>query len=129
VHRAWYRRWLTAALCLTAVALVWLLAWVLVVPELRRLTAAPPPVVTETFSLACLSPEQAASIIRPYLPPPENPRWQAERFDVVPARGGIRAITVRAPHEVIARVPAVLSRFERDADAACRAPRGATTRR
>ena len=129
VHRAWYRRWLTAALCLTAVALVWLLAWVLVVPELRRLTAAPPPVVTETFSLACLSPEQAASIIRPYLPAPENPRWQAERFDVVPARGGIRAITVRAPHEVIARVPAVLSRFERDADAACRAPRGATTRR
>jgi hypothetical protein len=73
VHRAWYRRWLTAALCLTAVALVWLFAWVLVVPEVRRLTAAPPPVVTETFSLACLSPEQAASIIRPYLPAPENP--------------------------------------------------------
>jgi hypothetical protein len=90
-----------------------------VVPEARRLLAPPPPVITRTFPLTCLSPEQAASLLRPYLPLPENPRWQAERFDVS-AAVGIGAVTVRAPRELIDRVPALLAEFERYPTAACR---------
>lgn len=90
------------------------------IPEVRRLTSAPPPVVTETFSLQCLSPAQAVSLLRPYLPKPENPRWQAERFDVTAAEQGIRAVTVSAPQPVIDRVPSILARFEQDPNAACR---------
>ena len=80
----------------------------------------PPAVVTRTFSLECLSPEQAESLVRPYLPLPKNPRWQAEAFDVRPAAGGIRAISVRAPESTLERIPAILQRFEKDANAACR---------
>lgn len=119
VHRAWYRRWLGAALSVAVLALLVLTVWY-VLPEVRRMLAPPPPVVTETFSLRCLSPEQAASIVGPYIPTPQNPRWQAERFGVEPARGGIRALTVRAPHDIIELVPKLLSRFERDENAACR---------
>jgi hypothetical protein len=46
--------------------------------------------------------------------------WQAENFDVTPAGGGIKAVTVRAPAGTIARVPKLLAKFEADPDAACR---------
>jgi hypothetical protein len=46
--------------------------------------------------------------------------WQAEAFDVRPAGGGIRAVTVRAPATTLALVPSLLERFERDPNAACR---------
>jgi hypothetical protein len=91
-----------------------------VLPEARRLLAPPPPVVTKTFRLSCLSSEQAASLLGPYLPTPENPRWQAERFSVTPARHGIRAVAVSAPQSTIDRVPVLLAEFERDPNAACR---------
>jgi anti-sigma factor RsiW len=86
---------------------------------LKRLLTPPPAVETETFTLRCLSGEQAASLLRPYLPLPENPMWQAERFDVRPAGPGIRAVTVRAPHTTLALVPSLLARFEREARASC----------
>jgi hypothetical protein len=50
---------------------------------------------------------------------PENPRWQAERFDVSAAEG-VSAVTVRAPRELIDLVPALLAEFERYPTAACR---------
>ncbi|HJQ12434.1 MAG TPA: hypothetical protein VJ840_15490 [Gemmatimonadaceae bacterium] len=88
--------------------------------ELQRFFAPPPPVETATFTLNCLSGDQAASLLRPYLPRPQNPMWQAEDFDVFAAKGGIKAVTVRAPAATIARVPALLARFEADPQAACR---------
>ena len=91
-------------------------------PAIRRYTAPPPAVETRTFSLQCLSGEQAASLLRPYLPAPQNPMWQAEAFDVRPAGGGIRAVTVRAPHATLEEVPRILARFENNANAACSAP-------
>jgi len=89
-------------------------------PEIKRMTGAPPPVVTQTFTLRCLSPEQAESLLRPYMPVPQNPRWQAEMFDVRPAADGLRAVTVRAPAATLALVPKLLQRFENDPGAACR---------
>jgi hypothetical protein len=89
-------------------------------PEIKRMTGAPPPVVTQTFTLRCLSPDQAESLLRPYLPVPQNPRWQAEMFDVRPAADGLRAVTVRAPAATLALVPKLLERFENDPGAACR---------
>lgn len=89
-------------------------------PELKRLVEPPPPVETATFSLRCLSAEQAASLLRPYLPLPQNPMWQAERFDIRPAAGGMQAVTVRAPHATMVLIPGLLSRFEQDPGAACR---------
>jgi hypothetical protein len=118
-QRAWrqrVRRMVMAAMLAAFAFLTWRYA----VPEMRRLLAPPPPTVTETFSLTCLSPAQAASLLRPYLPAPENPRWQAEHFSVTPAEHDIRAVTVRAPRALIDRVPELLARFERDPNAACR---------
>ncbi len=64
-----------------------------------------PPAVTQTFLLKCLTSEQAASLLRPYLPMPQNPRWQAERYSVTPGSHGLRAFTVGAPGYLIDRVP------------------------
>jgi hypothetical protein len=87
---------------------------------LQRFFAPPPAVETVTFSLSCLSAQQAATLLRPYLPRPQNPMWQAESFDIAPAGGGIKAVTVRAPEAMIAHVPELLARFEADPRAACR---------
>jgi len=114
------RRRALAGVVALVVALAGWEAWTVGAPEVRRLLAPPPPVVVQTFRLRCLSPEQAISLLRPYLPQPQNPRWQAERFDVIPTAAGIRAVTVRAPRELIDRVPALLETFERDQGAACR---------
>lgn len=89
-------------------------------PALRRYFTPPPAVETRTFSLSCLSGEQAAKLLTPYLPSPQNPMWQAEAFDVRPAGGGIRGVTVRAPRATLAVVPELLAGFERDPNAACR---------
>ena len=118
-QRAAHRRLLVAVVALVVAVAMWG-TWTVTAPEVRRLLAPPPPVVVQTFRLRCLSPEQATSLLRPYLPLPQNPRWQAERFDVTPTAVGIRAVTVRAPRELIDRVPALLETFERDQGAACR---------
>jgi len=101
------------------VCLGWL-AWVQVVPEMQRMLAPPPQVVVHTFALRCMTPAEAASVIRPYLPLPQNPRWQAEMFDVSPAQGSVRAVTVRAPRSTIAAIAQVLSRVDGADAAACR---------
>jgi len=117
--RARRRRFVIATIAVAVAIIGAGTASYVIVPEARRLLAPPPPVVTRTFPLTCLSAEQAASLLRPYLPVPENPRWQAERFDVSPAVG-VGAVTVRAPQELIDRVPTLLAEFERYPTAACR---------
>ncbi|MEO8575768.1 MAG: hypothetical protein ABI556_03670 [Gemmatimonadales bacterium] len=101
------------------VVLFALLLTKLIVPEARRLLEPPPEVVIVTYPLKCLKPEQAASLLRPYLPLPKNPRWQAEAFAVVPGEFGVRAVTVRAPRSTIDDVPRLLAQFEKDFAPAC----------
>ena len=90
-----------------------------IVPETQRLLAPPPPVVVKTFATRCLAPKQVAGLLRPYLPKPQNPRWQAEMFDVVPGPIGINAVTVRAPQELIDRVPVLIQQFESQFGSTC----------
>lgn len=119
VHRARRVRFVSLAASLFALLAVFLFGRT-VVSETQRMLAPPPPPVTVTYSLKCLSADQAAALLRPYLPAPQNPRWQAEAYSITPAQLGIRAVTVRAPQEVIDEVPRILARFEQDENAECR---------
>jgi hypothetical protein len=68
---------------------------------------------TETMPLTCLSPQQAADIINPYI-------RESGSIYFVPA-SGISAITVRGTPEELAKSRDLINRFERDPSAACRA--------
>jgi hypothetical protein len=69
---------------------------------------------TEIIPLTCLSPQQAADIINPYV------RERGSMY-FVPA-SGIAAITVRGTTEELAKSRALISEFENDPSAACRLP-------
>ncbi|HUQ19999.1 MAG TPA: hypothetical protein VM099_10340 [Gemmatimonadaceae bacterium] len=105
-----------------AVSLFLFLAATVIVPEVKRFIAPPPPVVVRTFDVHCLEPRQVAELLRPYMPRPENPRWQAEAFDVFAAPQGVNAVTVRAPVELIRRVPSLIEDFESRFGASCKKP-------
>ena len=119
LNRSRVRRWVAAGSVVATIAVVWLFSR-FALPDIQRLVVPEPPLVTKTFSISCLSPQQAATLLQPYLPVPLNPRWQAEHFSVTPAGPGIRAVTVRAPQSTIDLVPDLLARFETDPGAACR---------
>ncbi len=116
--------WLFVPGGLIVLVVVAMLAYGRAAPVIRNLTAPPPALEVQTFSLQCLSAEQAASLIRPYLPHPRNPMWQAEDFDVRQADGGLMAVTVRAPKEVLRQIPELLKRYEADPSASCQLPGG-----
>ena len=67
---------------------------------------------TETITLSCLSPEQAADIIDPYVRAQGAAYWTPS--------SGISAITVRAPVEQLSHARALIHDFENDPSAACR---------
>lgn len=69
---------------------------------------------TETISLQCLSPQQAADVISPYI-------REAGSTYYLPT-SGISAITVRGSPGEIAKARDLIQQFEPDAGAACRAP-------
>jgi hypothetical protein len=69
---------------------------------------------TETIPLTCLSPQQAADIINPYV------RARGSTY-YVPS-SGISAITVRGTRQEITKSRDLLQEFEQDPNAACRAP-------
>ena len=92
--------------------------WTGVIPDLRRLLAPQPPAELRTVVLSCLSPEQATQLLRPYLPRPENPRWQAEAYDVFPLTT-MHAITIRAPGATIRAMRQVLAPYEQQANGVC----------
>ena len=98
-----------------AILVVAVLLVKVVVPEVRRFVEPPPQVLVRTFSVTCITPAQAASLLRPYLPHPKNPRWQAESFDVAAGPPGVGVVTVRAPQELLDRIPDLLIQFQRQA--------------
>lgn len=68
---------------------------------------------TETIALSCLSPQQAADIINPYV------RARGSTY-YIPS-SGISAITVRARPEELAKSRDLITAFESDPNASCRA--------
>lgn len=73
-----------------------------------------PSLHTETMSLTCLSPQQAADIISPYI------RYHGSTY-YIPSTG-ISAITVRGTLEELAKSRNLIHDFESDPNAACHNP-------
>jgi hypothetical protein len=97
---------------------IWIVSATMVVPGLYRagvIGSGPPAtgVRTETMQLSCLSPQQAADVIDPYI------RGRNSRFYV--PNSGISAITVRGTPDELAKSRDLITKFERDPNAACRA--------
>ncbi len=94
------------------VATIWIVAATLVIPALDRgdMRIASE-LRTETMPLSCLSPQQAADIINPYV------RSHGSVY-YLPS-SGISAITVRGRPDELAKSRDLIAHFERDPSAAC----------
>ena len=95
----------------------WIVSATMVVPGLYRAGvigggSSPVGLRTETMQLSCLSPQQAADIINPYV------REPGSTYFIL--RSGIPAITVRGTPGELERSRALLQQFDRDPNAACR---------
>ncbi len=102
---------------IVGVVIIWVVSATMVVPGLHRagvIGSAPTTgrMRTETMQLTCLSPQQAADIINPYV------RDHGSAY-YLPS-SGISAITVRGTPEELAKSRDLISHFERDPNAACR---------
>jgi hypothetical protein len=85
-------------------------AIVLSVMVSRTVVRAPIPMITETFRLQCLSPEQAGELLRPYV----------RRIGIIHIRPGpLGVIDVVAPSEVMATARSILERYDNPAQAQC----------
>jgi hypothetical protein len=94
-------------------ATIWIAASLTIIPALNDADARSGSTLrTETMQLTCLSPQQAASIISPYV------RSHGSTF-YIPS-GGISAITVRGNATELAKSRDLIGEFEADPGAACR---------
>lgn len=97
------------------VATIWIAASVTVIPALNRSDAnIASRLRTETMQLSCLSPQQAADIINPYV------RSHGSTY-YIPSTG-ILAITVRGTREELAKSRNLIHDFASDPNAACHEP-------
>lgn len=100
--------------------IIWIVGATMVVPAMYRAGIMPDGpssgmrLRTETIQLSCLSPQQAADIISPYV------RENGTVFYV--PKSGISAITVRATPGELAKSRELIRKFENDPSAACRLP-------
>jgi hypothetical protein len=95
---------------------IWIVSATMVVPGLYRAgviggASSSGGLRTETMQLACLSPQQAADLINPYI------RSNHSAFFLT---SGIPAITVRATPDELAKSRNLIHEFERNPNAACR---------
>jgi hypothetical protein len=97
--------------------IIWIVSATMVVPGLYRAGVIGGPLATgvrtETMQLSCLSPQQAADVIDPYI------KGRNSTFYV--PKSGISAITVRGTPDELAKSRDLITNFERDPNAACRA--------
>ena len=98
--------------------IIWIVSATMVVPGLQRagvIGSGPDRggMRTETMQLSCLSPQQAADIINPYVRSNHSKYW-------IPG-SGISAITVQGTPGELAKSRDLITEFERDPNAACRA--------
>ena len=95
--------------------IIWIVAATMIIPAMSRtgIVAGPSMSVlrTETIALRCLSPQQAADIINPYV------RSHGSTYYM--PTSGISAITVRGTADELARSRDLIRDFERDPAAAC----------
>jgi hypothetical protein len=99
-------------------ATIWIAASLTIVPAMNEADARTgSELYTETMQLSCLSPQQAADIISPYV------RSHGSAYYL--PTSGISAITVRGNGEELGKSRDLISKFERDPGAACRASVGA----
>jgi len=95
------------------VVTIWIAAATTIIPALNRADATTSSTLrTETISLRCLSPQQAADIIKPYV------RSRGSTYYV--PTSGISAITVRGNASEVAKSRNLIAVFEEDPAAACR---------
>ena len=94
------------------VVTIWFTAATLILPAMRSGGPATSTLLTETIPLSCLSPQQAADIIDPYL------RTRGSLYYV--PTSGISAITVRGTAAQLRKSKDIIRNFESDRAAACR---------
>jgi len=95
------------------VATIWIAASLTIIPELNHADArSASELRTETMQLTCLSPQQAADIINPYV--------RSRGSSYYTPSSGIYAITVRGNATELARSRDLIAQFETDPGAACR---------
>ncbi len=100
------------------VATIWIAASLTIFPELIHDDARPGSELrTETMQLTCLSPQQAADIINPYV------RSRGSTYYI--PNSGISAITVRGNGDELAKSRDLIAQFETDPGAACKLKGGA----
>jgi hypothetical protein len=97
-----------AALALT----IWFTAATLIFPAMGNNGPTTSTLLTETIPLSCLSPQQAADIIDPYL------RTRGSLYFI--PTSGISAITVRGTAAQLSKSKDLIRNFESDRAAACR---------
>jgi hypothetical protein len=106
--------WMTGA---ALAATIWVVAATLVIPALNRSDMRiASELRTETMPLSCLSPQQAADIINPYVRSPGSTYY-------IPSTG-ISAITVRGRPDELAKSRDLIEHFERAPTAACHVTEG-----
>ncbi|MDQ6770029.1 MAG: hypothetical protein M3Z54_08580 [Gemmatimonadota bacterium] len=97
-------------------ATIWIAAALTIIPALNVADARRMPILhTETMQLTCLSPQQAADIINPYV------RSHGSIY-YLPS-SGIAAITVRGTSQELSKSRNLIHDFESDPSAACHLPR------
>jgi hypothetical protein len=95
------------------VTTIWIASWLIFIPAMNRADDANDSALrTETMQLSCLSPQQAADIISPYV------RSHGSSY-YIPTTG-IAAITVRGNAREVSKARELIGEFEADPSAACR---------
>ena len=94
------------------VVTIWFTAATLILPAMRSDGPTTSTLLTETIPLSCLSPQQAADIIDPYL------RTRGSLYFI--PTSGISAITVRGTAAQLSKSKELIRNFESDRAAACR---------
>jgi hypothetical protein len=94
------------------VVTIWFTAATLILPTMRSNGPTTSTLLTETIPLSCLSPQQAADIVDPYL------RTRGSLYYV--PKSGISAITVRGTAPQLAKSRDLIRNFENDPAATCR---------
>ncbi len=94
------------------VATIWIAASLTIFPELIHSDSPPSELRTETMQLSCLSPQQAADIINPYI------RSHGSNWYI--PKSGLSVITIRGTGDELAKSRDLIAQFETDPGAACK---------
>jgi hypothetical protein len=95
------------------VATTWIAASLTIIPELNHADARTASELrTETMQLSCLSPQQAADLINPYV------RSHGSNWYI--PKSGISVITIRGTGDELAKSRDLIAQFETDPGAACK---------